>query len=274
MTLPAGTLRPLFRWRGIANDGLPRTGWSTARDTEDLSQNLSNDGVTLLAARKQYRARFNAASAYRFLEQLSSLLTAGLPILDALELVGQDKTVRGFEAIVCGIIGNIKSGLALSESIASFLRHRNRIIVQALMLGERSSKFNEVLIRLLTQRKKAVRIRAQLTRAAVYPAVLITISISVVLMMAIWVVPEFNEIYADFGATLPAYTLSVIAFSELVIERGPTATVWLAAAIGGLFVLLRTNTPLMRLFARAQLAPTPAPGTCCASASTGSSQPT
>ena len=251
--MQADTHRPLFHWRGIAKDGLPRAGWSTARDPDELSRSLGDDGVTMLAARRCRRARLSTVSAYRFLEQLSSLLGAGVPILDALELIRQDKAVRGFEAIVCGVIESVKSGLALSESLAPFLEHGDRIITQALMLGERSGKFDEVLIRLLAQRKKTVRTRAQLARAAIYPATLMVVSAAVILLMMIWVIPEFNDIYADFGAALPAYTLAVIAFSELVIERGPVTAAWLAAAGGGLFALQRANESLRRLLARVQL---------------------
>ncbi len=245
--------RPLFRWRGIAGDGLPRAGWSTARDPEELSQRLADDGVTLLGARQQRRARLATAAAYHLLEQLASLLNAGVPILDALELIGQDKTSRGFEAVVRGVLENVKSGLVLSESLAPFLARRDRIIVQTLTLGERSGKFDEVLARLLAQRKKAVHAHVQLTRAAVYPAVLVSVSTAVILLMMIWVVPEFNRIYADFGAALPAYTLAVVAFSELVVAHGPALAAWLAAATGALFALRRTSIALRRFLSRAQL---------------------
>ncbi len=245
--MPERPHKPLFRWRGVGADGLPRAGWAAAHDAQALSQHLSSDGVTLLRARRRrFATRLTTPAAYRFLEQLASLLTAGVPILDALALIRQDKTSRRLEAIFCGVVESIESGLPLSESIAPFLKRGDRIILQALALGERSGKFDEVLARLLRQRKKAVRARAQLTRAAVYPAVLVFVSATVILLMMIWVVPQFSEIYADFGAALPNYTLAIIAFSEFVIAHGLSMVVWPAAAVGALFALQRASPRLRR----------------------------
>lgn len=246
--------RRLFDWRGLAADGLPRSGRTTAHDLEELSQRLADDGVTLLKARpRRAPMRFTAPTAYRFLEQLSSLLTAGVPILEALNLIRQDETSRRLDAIFCGVLENVESGLPLSESLAPFIKRGDRIILQALALGERSGKFDEVLTRLLVQRKKAVRARSQLTRAAVYPAVLTFISTAVVILMMVWAVPEFSAIYADFGAALPAYTLAVVSLSDFIIANGLSATAWFAAAAGVLFAAQRASPPLRRTLAQVQL---------------------
>ena len=243
----------LFRWRGLATDGLPRCGWAMAHATEDLSQRLATDGITLLKARRQRMAYFKTAAAYHFLNQLASLLNVGVPILDALQLIAQDKTSRQLEAVFCGIIENLESGLALSASLTPFLRRSDDIIVRVLALGERSGKFNEVLARLLEQRKKSVRAHAQLKRAAAYPVMLALISLIVVLLMMIWVVPEFNSIYADFGATLPAYTLAIIGLSEFVVANGLSLALWSAAVVGVLMTLQHKSPRLQYLLARAQL---------------------
>ena len=244
----------LFGWRGLAADGLPCSGWATARNLEDLSQRLADDGVTLLKARpRRLAVRFNTQAAYRFLEQISSLLSAGVPILEALNLIKQDKSSRRLDAIISGVLENVESGLPLSESLASFIKRGDRIILQALMLGERSGKFDEVLVRLLEQRKKSVRARSQLTRAAVYPAVLVFISTAVVVLMMVWAVPEFSAIYADFGAALPAYTLAIVSLSEFIVANGLSATAWFTATMGALFAVQRASPPLRRVLAQAQL---------------------
>ncbi len=252
--MSARSHRLLFRWRGVTADDLPHAGWSMAHDPEELSQRLAADGITLLRAqRPRFAIRFETAAAYRFLEQLASLLDAGMPILDALELIRGSKTSRRLEAVFCGIFEGVKSGLSLSDSIAPFLKRGDWIILQALALGERSGKFDEVLARLLAQRKKTVRARTQLARAAMYPAVLVSVSAAVILLMMIWIVPEFNEIYADFGAALPAYTLAVVAFSEFITANGLSAAAWLAAAGGALFALHRASPLLRYALAGAQL---------------------
>ena len=243
----------LFYWRGITADGLPDSGWSMAYKHEDLSQHLATNGITLIKARKQSSSFFKTVVAYHFLEQLASLLNAGMPILEALELVKQDKNSRQLQAIFCGIIENVKSGLPLSESIKPFLKHKDHIILRAMALGERSGKFDEILARLMTQYKKTVRARSQLTRAAVYPAVLLIVSVAVILIMMVWAVPEFKSIYADFGAQLPVYTLAVITFSEFIIAKGFIAVVW-CVFIVGIFIALQHASPrFKRALARIQL---------------------
>ncbi len=224
-----------------------------ARDRKDLRRQLALDKITLIKARRHSVPLFTRADAYRFLEQISSLLNVGVPILDALELVRQDKTSRRSEAIFSGIIENLKSGLPLSGSSAPFIKKSDSIILQAMILGEKSGKFDEVLDRLLLQQRKSARIRSQLAQATVYPLVLTATSTLVVVLMMVWAVPQFKSIYADFGAELPAYTRSVITISEFLIADGAVLGLWLLAIVTGVVIIQRISPMCRRILAQAQL---------------------
>ena len=246
--------KQLFRWRGLSADGLPRAGWRIADDAERLSQQLSLGGITLLKARRHPGGNcLKTDQAYRFLEQLTALLNAGTPILDALKLVNHNPASRRTEAILSGIADGVESGQALSDSIAPFLKRSDQTIIPILSLGERSGKFDEILNRLITQHKKAVRVRAQLTRAAMYPAVLTVVSTAVVVLMMVWIVPEFGAIYADFDATLPAYTLAIVSLSDLVVSHGLSAALWCIAAVAVFMALRQIHPRLQYALARIQL---------------------
>ena len=222
-------------------------------DRRNLARQLALDGITLIKARKHSIPLFGRADIYRFLEQISSLLNAGVPILDALELVRQDKISRRLEAIFSGIIENLKSGLPLSDSSAPFIRKSDAIVLQAMILGEKSGKLDEVLDRLLSQQRKSARIRSQLAQAVVYPLILTVTSTVVVVLMMVWAVPQFKSIYADFGTELPAYTLSVISISEFLVSDGVALSLWLLAITAGLAVVHQTSPACRRLLAHAQL---------------------
>lgn len=230
-----------------------RSGWSMNRSREDLVCQLATGGITLVDARTRLCPRFKTADAYRFLEQIATLLKAGMPILDALKLAKQDKTSRQTEAIFSGIIENLEAGSPLSDSTAPFIKSKDRVILQAMRLGEKSGKFDEVLERLLVQREKTVRVQSRLLQAATYPLVLAVISTAVVVIMMVWAVPQFKSIYADFGASLPTYTLKVIEISDFLAARGLVLTVWLALAACGLAILGQTSTLCRRILAQAQL---------------------
>ena len=229
------------------------TGWSVAHDSKNLTRQLAFDGITLIKARKHSAPFFKRVDIYRFLEQISSLLSAGMPILDTLELMRQDKVSRRLEAIFSGIIESLKSGLPLSSSSAPFIKKSDGIILQAMILGEKSGKFDEVLNRLLSQQRKSARIRSQLAQAAVYPLALIITSTAVVVLMMIWAVPQFKSIYADFGAELPAYTLRVIAISEFLISDGAALGFWFLVIATGVITIQQTSPTCGRLLAHAQL---------------------
>ena len=243
----------LFRWHGIATDGTALSGWSVKRDHEELDHYLACDGITLIKASKRSLPKFRTAQAYRFLEQISSLLNAGIPILDALDLARPDKISRNSEAIFSGIIENLKSGLPLSSSIAPFMKNNDDIILQAITLGEKSGRFNEILDRLLLQRKKSMRVKSQLARAAIYPLVLIVVSTLVIVLMMVWAIPQFGAIYADFGAELPTYTLTVIAASEFLVTDGIALASWLSLIITCVLVMQRISPVCKKFLAYLQL---------------------
>lgn len=245
--------RSLFHWRGIDADDLMCSGWAISCDHEDLGRHLADSGITLTRARKRPCPSFRTVDAYRFLEQITTLLKAGMPILDALELAKQDRSSRRLQAILSSITEHLKSGSPLSDSTAPFIKSKDRVILQAMILGEKSGRFDEVLERLLKQRKKTVQMQSKLLRAAIYPLVLTFISAAVVVLMMVWAVPQFKSIYADFGAGLPAYTLRLIAISEFLAAEGLALMGWTTAIVFGVVIPGRTSKMCRRTLAKAQL---------------------
>jgi type IV pilus assembly protein PilC len=171
-------------------------------------------------------------STERFLlfnQELLALVKAGLPIIQSFDIMlERQKDVR-FREVLTEIREKIKSGVALSDAFSSFGDMFPPIYSTSLRAGERSGDLEGVLRRFLRYQKIIVNLRKRVTSALVYPAVLVSLSIGMVVIMLTKVIPKFIEFFAGFGAELPPITRFAIAFSSALNDNFLLITIALIA---------------------------------------------
>jgi type IV pilus assembly protein PilC len=156
-------------------------------------------------------------STERFLlfnQELVALVRAGLPILQSFDIMLERQKNLRFREVLVDIRDQLKSGVALSDAFASFGDAFPPIYSTSLRAGERSGDLEGVLKRFLRYQKIIVNLRKRVTSAMVYPVILITLSVGMVIVMLTKVIPKFAEFYAGFGAELPWFTLFMINFAN------------------------------------------------------------
>jgi len=158
-------------------------------------------------------------STERFLlfnQELLALVKAGLPILQSFDIMLERQKDSRFRQVLTDIREKLKSGVALSDAFASYGDAFPPIYATSLRAGERSGDLEGVLRRFLKYQKMMVALRKKVFTALIYPSILITLSIGMVVIMLTKVIPRFAEFYAGFNAELPAFTRFMIALASVL----------------------------------------------------------
>lgn len=152
-----------------------------------------------------------------FSRQLSTLINAGLPLAQALRNVESQTTSKPFKVIIQKIIADVEAGSSFHESLARYPNVFNNVYCSLVEAGEASGTLDKALERLANQQEKDAEILSKVRGALVYPLLVISVMIAVVIFMLIVVLPHVQDIYKDIpGATLPFVTVALLAISHFI----------------------------------------------------------
>jgi type IV pilus assembly protein PilC len=145
-----------------------------------------------------------------FNQQLATLLRAGIPVLQSLELLQRSQTSAYFREVLSRVLDDVRSGVALSDSFAGQGELFPRLYSATLLAGERSGDLVAVLDRYITYQQMMEAVRRRVTTALTYPAVLLALACGLVVLLMTYVIPRFAEFYIGFAGELPLPTLIVM----------------------------------------------------------------
>ena len=209
----------------------------TASDESALRSDLSKRGYHLfevrrrgvarkLPGRSMSRRRIPDQEFMIFNQELASLLKAGLPLLQTLDLMLERMKNPHFRSVLLEVRDKVKSGTDLSEAFADQGDLFPRLYASSLKAGERSGELEQVIRRFIRYMKLLLDARRRVISALVYPAVLVVLSIAMISVMAIYVVPKFMGFFSELGAELPMITRVVLAVSTFASSN------WVVIALG------------------------------------------
>ncbi|CAB3650669.1 type II secretion system F family protein [Paraburkholderia rhynchosiae] len=247
-----------FRWRGVDRDGTRKHGALIAPDAGTARALLKRDNlfvVELVAQGPAPRPKTHTADVTLFTRQLSSLVRAGLPLAQALELLAQAQNSRrqGMPRIVGALARDITGGLRFSAALQRHPAQFNALYCQLVEVGEAAGALAAVLARVADDRERAAAQRAKVRAALTYPVAILLLALAITAALLVWVVPTFKQIFDGFGARLPAPTQFVLALSSGAAKWSvPAITVIFAACSAVTFLLRRSEAARIR-FARLSL---------------------
>jgi type IV pilus assembly protein PilC len=154
-----------------------------------------------------------------FTRQLSTLQDAGLPILRSLQILEQQQKPGLLKAIIGGVADDVESGSSLSESMANYPRAFVKLYVNMINAGEAGGVLDIILARLADFMEKAQRLKKKVVGAMVYPVVVISIAVVIVMGIMIFVIPQFKVIFEDFNVKLPKITTILLDTAEFLAFR-------------------------------------------------------
>jgi len=239
-----------FRCRLASPNGEIVEGVYIAENEAKLRHELEQKGLYVLSMqpkgsvagfsfRLPHTTRVNAREFLIFNEELATLLKAGMPLVQSLDLLKRRVTSPVFRSVLDDIHERVRSGSALSDAFGAQGDLFPRVYTASLLAGERSGNLDAVLRRYVEYAKIISTLKRKIVSALVYPAILITLALALVSIIVLKVVPAFADFYAGFGAELPFATRIIMAVSAFVTERFALVLFGVVAVVGGTIFWLR-----------------------------------
>jgi type IV pilus assembly protein PilC len=165
-----------------------------------------------------------------FVRQFSVMIDAGLPLVQCLEILGNQEEDKNFAATILATRSDVESGASLADAMKKHPRTFDPLFTNMIAAGEAGGILDTILKRLATYIEKAVKLKSQVKSAMIYPVAVITIAVLVVGVILWKVIPTFASLFSGLGAELPLPTRIVIALSNGIVSFGPFLVVGVGAA--------------------------------------------
>jgi len=214
---------PTFVYEGRTRSGKEISGELEAKDQRELFTLLRRNQITVTKVKKrprEIRLRFGTgvktSDITNFARQFSTMIGAGVPIVQCLEILSAQTENKNFSNILKQITRDVQSGMTLADAMSKNRDVFGDLFVHMVEAGEVGGILESVLLRLASYMEKAMELRRKVKGAMVYPLAIFAISIVGVIVLLVFVIPVFAKMFADFGGQLPAPTRFVIALSHFI----------------------------------------------------------
>jgi type IV pilus assembly protein PilC len=223
-----------FNWEGMDRKGQRIKGRAVAQNEQSLKADLRRQGVVATRIRKQSKAfstggRVKAEDIAIFSRQLATMLGAGIPLVQAFEIIGTGHDKPSMQKLVLEIKAEVEGGTSLHEALAKHPLYFDDLFVNLVEAGEQAGALEGLLDKIATYKEKSEAVKKKVKKALFYPAAVLVVAAIVTVILLIFVIPQFEELFKGFGADLPAFTQAVINLSKFVQHNG----VYLAIVISG-----------------------------------------
>lgn len=151
-----------------------------------------------------------------FSRQFSTMINAGLPVLQCLQIIADQQTNAGFKKVINGIKEDIGSGGNLSDSMAKYPRVFDELYTNMIRSGELGGVLDTILERLSIYMEKAEALKRKIKSAMMYPVIVVSVAVLVIVFLMVRVIPTFQEVFKSFGKELPPLTQAVVGLSEFL----------------------------------------------------------
>ena len=199
----------IYSWTGITSTGKPCQGKELLLNKDQLSLKLHRQDIFIKNIHTRWIIRVNkrvkAQDIFLFTRQIARLLSAGLPLIQILELLATS---------VNNMILNIEDGFSLSEALAKNKAYFSEFHCSLIALGEKTAALGLMFDRIAIHQEKNMKLKSKITSALVYPIVVLCVANFVFIALLVGVVPQFEQLFSEVGAQLPLLTRIVIYLSK------------------------------------------------------------
>jgi type IV pilus assembly protein PilC len=211
----------VFVWEGVDRNNKPTRGEARGASETVVTTNLRRQGFRITKIKRQtYRGgrRINEKDVTFFTRQLATMLKAGVPLLQAFDIVARGHGNARFSRLMMDIKNKVETGSSLSQAFREYPGQFDALYCNLVAAGESAGMLDGILDRLATYKEKILAIKSKIKSALFYPMAVIVVAIVVIFVIMIFVIPSFKSVFANFGATLPLPTLIVIAISDWFVS--------------------------------------------------------
>ena len=210
-----------FVWEGKDSKGQKIKGETTGANAALVKASLRRQGITPSKVRKKSKpllggkGKVKPADVAIFSRQLATMMNSGVPLVQAFEIIGRGHENKAMQELLLNIKADIEGGSNLSDALAKHPLVFDDLYVNLVRAGEHAGILDSILDKVATYKEKTEAIKAKIKKAMFYPTAVIIMAFIITAVLLIFVIPEFQSLFAGFGADLPAITKFVINLSEV-----------------------------------------------------------
>jgi type IV pilus assembly protein PilC len=226
-----------FIWEGKDKRGHKVRGKALAANEQALRADLRRQGVAATRVKTQGRGIRGGGKPLPqdiavFARQLATMMAAGIPMVQAFEIIGNGHEKPSVQKLVLDIKSNIEGGSTLHESLAKHPLYFDDLFVNLVEAGEHAGALETLLDKIATYKEKTEALKKKIKKALFYPIAVLVVAVIVSVILLIFVIPQFESLFKGFGADLPAFTQMVVSMSKFMQHQG-----WIVAIVlgGGIF---------------------------------------
>ncbi|WP_363796231.1 type II secretion system F family protein [Lysobacter firmicutimachus] len=244
----------VFVWEGTDKRGIKMKGEQAAKNANLLRAELRRQGITPTVVKPKGKPLFGAAGKRItpgdiaiFSRQIATMMKSGVPIVGALEIIGEGHKNPRMKKLLNAVRGDLESGLSLYEAMSKHPVQFDELYRNLVKAGESAGVLETVLDTVATYKENIETLKGKIKKALFYPATVVAVAILVSAILLIFVVPQFQATFKSFGADLPAFTLMVIGMSDFMIAWWwAVLAAVIAAAVA--FVMAKNRSPAFAHF--------------------------
>lgn len=214
-----------YEWSGISKQGKKAKGILQAHSINLAKMYLSQQGITPITIRKKRRHPFRQSQQKIqdreitiFFRQLSTLIQAGIPIVQCCNILSSAQHNLTLQSLINTLKTNLEAGKELSFSLRQFPAYFDAMSYHLIYLSEQTGKLDHILLQIANHKEKKERLKNQLQQALLYPAIITFVATLVTLIMLIFVVPRFADLFQTLQGSLPVFTKCIIQLSTFILE--------------------------------------------------------
>jgi type IV pilus assembly protein PilC len=211
-----------YNWEGKDKKGKVIKGEMRAAGESFVSATLRRQGITVTKVKKQSgfakKGKITDKDITLFTRQLATMMKAGVPLLQAFDIVGKGHSNPAVAKLLGDIKADVETGSSLSTSFRKYPLYFDSLFCNLVGAGEQAGILDTLLDRLATYKEKIQAIKGKIKSALVYPTSIIVVAFVITAVIMIFVIPAFKELFSSFGADLPYPTLVVMALSDFFVS--------------------------------------------------------
>lgn len=216
---------PIYQWKGIGANFRRRKGKLEAADerqVENFLKRLRISGYSIKEAPRDlviFKPTVKPKDVLIFTRQFSTLIDAGLPLVQSLKALSDQSDNITFKSALRDINNSVQGGSTLSDSMRKYPKIFDSLYCNLIAAGEAAGILDSILKRLAEYIEKAEKLKRKVKSAMTYPAIILFVAVAVMIILLVYVIPVFEEVFSGFGKDLPALTQAVVQVSQLLRDN-------------------------------------------------------
>lgn len=211
-----------YSWEGKDKKGKPIKGEMKASGDAFVNATFRRQSTRVTKVKKQSsfasRGSVSDKDITLFTRQLSTMMKAGVPLLQSFDIVGKGHSNQAVAKLLADIKADVETGSSLSAAFRKYPLYFDALFCNLVGAGEQAGILDTLLDRLATYKEKILAIKSKIKLALFYPSSIIVVAFVITAVIMIFVIPAFKELFSSFGADLPAPTLVVMAISDIFVK--------------------------------------------------------